>query len=176
MPEWLVKFFDSVNIFRVIQKHFWSILFFICIFGWSVFLVPLGIFQLLQIENLRSTYIELIGAVTFVSTASSLFGLAYKVYKFLEGKLAEKRKAQEQQELLSRLTPTEYKYLLKYIELDSQTTTFTLFDGVVAGLVQKGILYKPDSQSNLSGEQDFNLYPWAYDYLHKNQHLANQGE
>lgn len=176
MAEWLLKFFDSINIFRVFQKHFWSILFFICILGWSLFIFPKSLFQTLQIEGLRLKYLDIIGATTFISSIGIFTGIVYKGYKFIKGKFQEKRRLEEQQKLLNRLTPVENEYLLKFIEHHSQTATFTLYDGVVSGLVEKGILYKPNSQSNMSGEQDFNMYEWVYTYLHKHQIDAKQGE
>jgi hypothetical protein len=171
MPVWLQKIFESINIFPSIQKHFWSILLFISILGWSIFLLPIGLFQTLQIEKLRSKYIELIGLATFLSTICLCFGLVYKGYQFLKRQFTEKRKCQEQQKLLDGLTPVEYEGLQNFTRNNSQTATFSLYDGVVAGLIDKGILYKPNSQSNTSGEQDFNLYPWAYEYLQKHQDL-----
>jgi hypothetical protein len=171
MPVWLTKFLESINIFPTVQKHFWSIILFISVLGWSLFILPIGVFQTLQIENLRSKYLELIGVATFVSTIGICFGLAHKGYKFLKKRLAEESRRNEQEKLLRELTPVEHEYLHRFIQSNSQTATFTLYDGVVAGLIDKGILYKPNSQSNLSGEQDFNLHSWAYEYMKKHKDL-----
>lgn len=176
MPEWLTKFLESINIFPAIQKHFWSILFFMCVLGWSFFVLPINLFQILQIENLRSKYLEVTGLITYLSTVGLCLGLIYKGYKILSQWLTAKWDLSEQQKMLTKTTPVERTYLLKFVENHSQTATFSLYDGVVAGLIEKGILYKPNSQSNLSGEQDFNIYSWAYEYLQSHKDLLTQGD
>ena len=173
MPEWLIKFLGSINIFPFLQRHFLGILLFLSISGWLIFLSPLPLLQFLHIDELRQTHIEIIGATTFISTIGFFFGI---VYKYSQNILAYKKKAHEQQKSLNALTPVEYKCIHKFIENRTQTFTFTLYDGVVAGLIEKGILYKANSLANKGGEQDFNIFPWAYEYLLKHPNLFKQGE
>ena len=161
------KLLEVKNIFPFIRKYFLFMLLLICLLGWSFFILPLVYFQTLQIENLRSKYFELIGAVTYVSTFFFCIGIFYKGYKLFEQKLTEKRENKNHEKLMRELTSVEKDILLKFRKINSRTATFSLYNGVVAGLVEKGILYKPDSLSNPMGEQDFNLYQWVYEYLQK---------
>ena len=175
MPEWLTKLLSSLK-FPFLQRYFWSILLFLAVLGWLLLLLPLELFRVLQFSDLRQTYGEIIGMTTFISSIGFCFGMIYKGFKYVQSNLANKKKVQEQQKSLRILTPVEYTYLHRFIESNTQTYTFTLYDGVVAGLIEKGIIYKPSSQANKGGEQDFNIFPWAYEYLQKHPDVIRQGE
>lgn len=176
MPEWISKLSEPIKaIVALLQSHFWGIAAFTAAFGWTLILLPNQIFVVLYIDSVRSTYLGVIGAVTFVSTFTVCFGVLYKGYGFLQAKRVDQEKSRRKGELLRSLTPTEYEYLHKFIARQSQTATFTVFDGVIAGLVEKGVVYMAGSQANKAGEQDFNLFSWAYDYLSAHPELFRAG-
>jgi hypothetical protein len=128
------------------------------LFCWSLFLLP---------ERPA-------GVVAFITSFSLLWSLARRYYA---RRTQQQRQLEEQQRrimTITSLTPTEYRYLLKYITSYSPTATFSPADGVVAGLVDKRILYKANAQLNKAGEQAFNIHAWAYDYLAQHQDLFSR--
>jgi len=166
MVEQIGRFLGSIkDIFPLITRHFFVITLFVALLTWAVLLLPQSIFVFLHFDNLRTTYLQVIGILAFVATFSFLFGLMYKCYTTIANNWKNKQISRQRENLLCNLTPTEYKRLYKYLENQSHTATFDLYDGVVAGLVDKGVLYKADAKANKAGEQDFNINPWAYDYL-----------
>jgi hypothetical protein len=176
MPEWISKLSEPIKaIISLLQSHFWSIVTFVAALGWLLILLPNQVFVTLQIDGVRSTYLEAIGVVTFTSTSAIFFGVLYKAYALLKEKWIENERSRQREKLLQGLTPTEYGHLHQFMVRQSQTATFTIFDGVIAGLVEKGVVYKANSQANKVGEQDFNLYPWAYNYLRTHPGLFSKG-
>jgi hypothetical protein len=69
------------------------------------------------------------------------------------------------------LTPDEQLVLAPYIFGRETTQNFHLENGVVGGLVAKGILYHASRMGHLRTGFAFNLHDWARDYLTANQHL-----
>jgi len=67
---------------------------------------------------------------------------------------------------LHNLTLKERQALRRYVTGNTQTATFHIGDGVAKGLEVKGILYRATSVSKGPvPEFDFNIQPWAYDYI-----------
>lgn len=166
MPDWITKLFEPIkDIFPFIRSHYLEITCFFAFASLLLIFLPSSALTLLGIDALRTTYLSVIGAVAFLTTIFLVFRLLYQVYLLINQKQAAHRERQRRQELLSSLTPVERQYLEKYISNQSQTATFTVYDGVVAGLIDKGLLYKTNTQTNRAGEQDFNIFPWAYDLL-----------
>jgi hypothetical protein len=133
--------------------------------SWLLILLPSSLLAFIGIDIVRTTYFSIIGSVSFLASALLIFWLLYKLFDLVTQKRSAHRERYQRHELLSKLTPVEHQYLSKYIDNQSQTATFTVYDGVVAGLIDKGILYKPNSHTNRAGEQDYNIHSWAYDYL-----------
>ena len=176
MAEWIGKLSEPIKgIISLLQNHFWSIAVFVAVFGWAIILLPNQVFVVLHIDGVRSTYLETIGVVTFTSTAVVVFGVFYKVCILLKENWREIRILHQRTKLLQSLTPTEYGYLHQFMARQSQTVTFTVFDGVIAGLEEKGVVCRANSQANKAGEQDFNLYSWAYDFLRTHPELFGKG-
>lgn len=166
MPDWITKLFEPIkDIFPFIRSHYLEITSFFAFASWLLIFLPSIALALLGIDSLRTTYLSEIGAVAFLTTIFLIFRLLYQVYLLINQKRVAQRERQRRQELLSSLTPVERQYLEKYVANQSQTATFTIYDGVVAGLIDKGLLYKTNTQTNRAGEQDYNIFPWAYDLL-----------
>jgi hypothetical protein len=166
MPDWISKLFDPIKeIFPFIRSHYLAITSFFALVSWLLIFLPASALAVLGIDSAKTTYLSIIGSVAFLTTIFLLFRLIYQVYFLINQKQSANRERQRRQELLDSLTSVERQYLNKYIDNQSQTATFTVYDGVVAGLIDKGLLYKTNTQTNRAGEQDFNIYPWAYDSL-----------
>jgi Super-infection exclusion protein B len=173
----IIKSINEVlkSIFPILKEYFWPIVLFVAASGWAIIILPPRIFGYLQIDKLRLSSLETIGSVTFISTFALCFGLVWKGIGLVKAKREIGQEAQRKIKLLQHLTPMERACLLNYVKLQSQTATFSLYDGVVAGLIDKGVLYKPNSLANIAGEQDFNMFPWAYDYLSSHRETFDPG-
>lgn len=169
MLEILKKFTDILGqIVGLIQTYFIPTIIVIFIFGLSTLFLPDSLFMAFQVQLLRMAYIQYIGFVTYFSFFVLLVYGCKKCLTFLQVDTRKRRSMQ-------LLTPVEHEYLKKYLDNDTQTATFTLYDGVVAGLIEKGILYKANSLSNKASEQDFNINTWAYQYLIKQRDMTKKG-
>jgi hypothetical protein len=75
---------------------------------------------------------------------------------------------------LAELTPDEKAYLLPYIKDQANTQQFQIEDGIVGGLVAKGILYQA-SRVGYFGEGGwaFNMQSWARAALSENPRLLD---
>ncbi len=113
MPEWISKLSEPIKaVVSLLQRNFWGIAAFMAAFGWTLILLPNQIFVVLHIDSVRSTYFEIMGTVTFVSTFTVCFGVLYKGYGFLQAKWIDQEKSRRKGELLQSLTPTEYSIAL----------------------------------------------------------------
>ena len=72
---------------------------------------------------------------------------------------------------LYTLSPPEKAVLKQYIDRNTSTVSFTIGDGVVGGLVKKRILWQSGNAST-GFYFDYNLQPWAWEYLQKNPRLV----
>ena len=149
-------------------EHFLSICICAAIIAWLALLLPDIVFEFLEISELRTSNLQWIGLVAYLSPILVFFIIARKLAIYGMNRTQE---ARQRQKLTSKITPVECEYLNKYIASETQTMTFDLYDGVVDGLIKKGVLYKADTKANKAGEQDYNIHPWAYEYLYKNSHL-----
>ena len=66
----------------------------------------------------------------------------------------------------------EREVLAKYVAEDTTTLAFEIRDGVVNGLVGKGVLFRSSSLTNpMSYDLDTNIQPWAWEYVKKHAGL-----
>lgn len=71
----------------------------------------------------------------------------------------------------------EREILARYITEDTTTIAFDFRDGIINGLIAKGILYKSSQASNpFSYDFDHNIRPWAWKYLKENPELLRDIE
>jgi hypothetical protein len=66
---------------------------------------------------------------------------------------------------LASLTPDEKNRLLPYIEDERASVTYPIGDGVVGGLVGKGILFRSSNIGHAISGFPYNLQPWAREVL-----------
>jgi len=169
MFEILSKCLEIIKIFKeFIKENFIYILLFLFLLGLSILILPSSILGFLQINNLALKYHEIIAIVVYISGVGILLLIIIKLVKQFKEKC-------NRDKIMKNLTLKEREYLILFTHNNTQTQTFSLYDGVVAGLVNKGILYNPGSKSNKSGEQDFNISQFAYKYLEDNKSFFKQG-
>ena len=68
---------------------------------------------------------------------------------------------------LQKLTDDEKLVLKRYIEGQTRTQNLDFTSGIVAGLAEAGILYRPTIFSGDAPFFAFNMTDFAWDYLHK---------
>ena len=63
------------------------------------------------------------------------------------------------------------KWWIPQAGMQTRSNTLRIDDGVVNGLVAKGIIFRAASMGNLLEGMAHNIGDFAWDYLHENPHL-----
>ena len=86
--------------------------------------------------------------------------------------LLERWNARQLASNLHELSPPERECLALFVESDSTTHSFHISDGVIGGLVAKGILFRSSNAGHPGSLSfDYNVQPWAWRYLKKHRDL-----
>ena len=75
---------------------------------------------------------------------------------------------------LHELTADEKAILRYFIIHGTRTQRLPLECGQVAGLEARYIISRASTISRGGTDFDYNIQPWAWEYLHQNQHLLNE--
>ena len=114
------------------------------------------------------TYILILFLLTFfncvVKGGSYLFDKNKK-------RRAIKKDIGRRQKMFERLTRAEKDILLLYIVNGTKTNRFPISDGVVGGLMQKGVLFVSSNIGDELSGFPYNITDVAYDYLRENPKL-----
>lgn len=136
-----------------------------------VLFVPDSVAATLGIDSFRSANHGLIGA-------GFIFSWSYLAVHFLmwlknlgaNGWTRRKgRLAREKQ--FHSLTPEEQGYLAPYVQENINTQEFPVEDGVIGGLLAKGIVYRSSNVFDMAEGVPYNLQPWAKTYLTEHPEL-----
>lgn len=147
-------------------------LFIIACISWVVFYVPEWFWDSLGLQNIRSIILPWVSTIGVISSLWFVFGgifdLVSKGAKKINA-LQEPRKMQKtREEILLTTSEVERSYIAKYMSEDTTTIAFDARDGVVNGLIAKGILYQARQMPNpFSFDFDINVHPWVVEYLQK---------
>lgn len=123
--------------------------------------------KILSVDAFRNQYRIYLGPGFLVV----LFFLIARVIDSIFKKYHKSQEFKSRQQILHELTPEEKGYLIGYIQDQQNSIYVGLNDGVMAGLVLKGIVYRASNQGDTANGFAFNLQPWATAYLTKNQYL-----
>lgn len=153
--------------------------------SWLVsFLIVIGIVlfspselaNTLAVEEMREKYRIFLGPLFLVILfflIANLFSLGWA--KFLQVTRL-KKKIRAAKENLEKLTSEEKGYLAVYI-VDAKNTVYVgLEDGIISGLVGKGIVYRASNHFDLLNGCAFNLQPWAREHLEGNVGILEGAE
>ncbi len=154
----MVKLTDFVDYFRKIPGVFLVAI--VSVLGLILFL-PEETAKTLAVGGFRDKYRVYLGPV-FLLTVS--FCIARLYLSFMQGH-KEKKGLKQHQEMLQQLTPEEKGYLVPFILEQKNSVYVGMDDGVMAGLVAKGITYRAASEGTLLEGFAHNLQPWARSYL-----------
>ncbi len=159
----LISFFDY---FGKIPMTF--LLTIVCALGLILFL-PIEIAKVLAIDKFRDTYRIFLGPAFLITV---LFLIA-RICILIKQWYFEKRSLKQKQNILHKLTSEEKGYLVPYIKQGRNTVYVGIEDGIMNGLVAKGVIYRATSVGNIDEGFAFNLQSWAREYLENNPQLLD---
>ena len=121
-----------------------------------------------------------LGMTTLVADYRPLFGLAFLVsctyllahalvslVQYIRDGLEARATRKARMALLQDLTPDEKSRLVPYIHDKRASVVYQITDGVVQGMVAKGILFRSTNLGHGTGFS-FNIQPWVRQEIEKN--------
>jgi hypothetical protein len=149
--------------------------------SWCVVLIPEHSWNYLGLIGLRTTIKPWASIIGVLFTLWLIFGVLYDLFSKGSDELKawnEPRKMQKtREEILLSTSSVEKQVLAKYITENTTTIAFDARDGVVNGLIKKGLLYNASQASNpMSFNFDVNMQPWAWDYLRAHPEMLKDSE
>jgi hypothetical protein len=128
-----------------------------------ILFLPDPVAKTLAIDEFRVNFRALLGPTLLLAVSF----LIARFYIFLRSGVVEKKKLKAQQQILHKLTSHEKGYLIQFLE--GQNTLYKgIDDGVMGGLIAKGIAYRSSQVGNYIDGFAHNLQPWAREYLEDN--------
>jgi len=143
-----------------------------------VLFAPMPFARAIGLEFLRAVpYRTWIGGAFIVSAVLLIVhSLAYAGNVALKA-WRDSRELRRRWRGLRELSPPEAKLLARYLKSETTSLELNAEDGIVNGLVARGILYPGASYalSQAGGyfEMDFNLHAWAWKYLREHPEIVN---
>ena len=146
--------------------------FFTVAFATSVVLfAPIEVIERLGLAEFIADYRGWVGLVFLVSFAAWLsHGIAY-IGAAVLSRLQGWRWVRTGRKYLLSLSPPEREILRSFIHGNTKTITLDIASGIHAGLESNQVIYRPTSVSQYTTHFDFNIQPWAWDYLRKSPEL-----
>lgn len=170
------RFLDFIKHLRDFLNLDYRALFILSCIGWAMFLLPqplwakLGLSSLGAVSRPWSFAVGLIFTVWLVSAL--VYDLGSKVTRRAYEGMGENRRRSARESLLLATSRVEKEVLARYLTDDTTTLAWDMRDGVVNGLVAKGILVRSSTASNpMSYDFDTNIQSWAWDYLKQHPSL-----
>lgn len=139
----------------------------IALFAGPSFTAALGIDPLLREDRVWVGVTFLVSVSVFVSATGA------HLLHLLGPPLLDRWNERQWRKELGVLSPPEKQVLAEYLRENTTTRAQPISDGVVGGLVGKGILYRSSNVGHRgSSSFDFNLQPWAWRHLRKHPELV----
>jgi hypothetical protein len=150
------------------SPKFWSGVFLFCaalLLTPRSWLLRLGILDLVTRYHPWLVVVALFAvALLTVELLAASGGKASQRYQFWRGHRVS-------MDYLKNLTSTEKGVLLYYIKNDTETGYFDFGDGVVTGLITKGLLYSSGTVGDMITGFPYNIQPWVRHHLLKHPDL-----
>lgn len=132
---------------------------------WLFVLVPESAWQYLGLEAAGATYRPVIALAAMSFSGWLVLAGVFDGLRWVRDGL---QTARDVRKTIKSTSQVERAILAAYISENTTTLAFDVRDGVVNGLISKGILYTASKLSNpMSYSFDINLQPWAWEYLRK---------
>jgi len=139
----------------------------ILLFGSKEFIETIGVYQFTQ------DYRQWLGVTFIASVSLVLMDWGIKVHAIIRNRMHSAKREKSILQSLNCLTEEEKQILRYYIAKQSKTNTLRTNDGVVNGLVAKGIIYIAARHGTLIEGFAHNISDLAWDYLNLNPELLD---
>ncbi len=113
-----------------------------------------------------------IGGAFLLSSALCLSNFGATVFGWLRVSFQRQALMRRWRQRLQALTPDEQELLRFFIINQTRTQKLNVMDGVVGGLEAAKIIYKSATVGTVFDGWDYNLQPWAWDYLNEHPQLV----
>ncbi len=135
------------------------------LFASEKLLKQIGVFEFVQ--NHRS----MIGLVLVVSMPLFLVSIFADIFAIIKEWWRKRQYYKSMTKRLNSLTEDEKQILRYYFAEQTRANTLRIDDGVVQGLVSKGIIYRSTSLGTVLDGFAHNISEFAWDYLQMHPHL-----
>ena len=142
--------------------------FLIMFISWIFVLLPNNVTEYLLITDIIEEYKPQISLTAILSTS---YFLGFILFEYARDKIRERLDVYHIKKWLKNLSDDEKDILKGYISKNNRSEVFAMSDGVVGGLIAKGILYRPSVVSHGLEYFSYNIQDIAFDYLKDNPTL-----
>lgn len=137
----------------------------------AVLFLPESVIQPLGLISLRVEGQAYLGAAFLSSSCVIACDALLRIFAWTRRKYGKHLALRKAIRRLDNLTPKEQELLRPYLEQKTRTQELHMESGVVAGLVQAGILYPAVPQPDIY-EFPFNIQPWAWEQINAHPELV----
>jgi hypothetical protein len=137
---------------------------------------PAAFVSRLGLDTLVGTYRPWIGATFLVSTVVFLSFVSGRAGTMLWPIVLDRWNVRQLRKELHCLSLPEQSLVAEFVDNETTTQCYFIGDGVVGGLVGKGILYRSSNVGRPGSTSfDHNIQPWAWKYLRQHPDLVAAG-
>ena len=158
------KVTSSIEYIRKIPSAFLVAI--VTVLGTILFL-PEKYAAILAVDDFRNAFRVFLGPALLLTFSFSVA----RIFIYIRNRHRIHKLSRVKYEHLHNLTPEEKGYLCVYIKQGMNTVHVGAEDGIMAGLLAKGITYRASDTYIIIQGIAFNLYPWARKYLNENPEL-----
>lgn len=142
----------------------------------SIFLFsPESIIEKLGLTVIKVTIQPWLGVVWLLSVSVTLSEISYPIYNWLKSAVQQRINLKKYQKQLHNLSSDEKDFLIHYLENETITKSARISDGVANSLVATNIIYRASTLATYYDNFQYNIQPWAYDYLKKHPECLSRG-
>lgn len=141
-----------------------------------VLFVPASVLDSLAMAKLVNEYRAWFGGAFTLSCAYLLAHAIKSVWGIILQLRDTRLLTNQRMKWFASLTPDEKNRLLPYIEDERASVTYPVGDGVVGGLMGKGILFRSSNIGHAVSGFPYNLQPWAREMLQKHPEYLDGAE
>jgi hypothetical protein len=164
MPEWMI----AIGNFT---KEATPALFAVALACGLALFLPDAQIARLGLSNAVNASRGFIGGLFLFSGSIILTRLAFSIGSLVRRRLTWRINRRRLERVLHELTPDEKAYLLPYIRDGQTSVQFLEEDGIKGSLYAKRIIYRASNLGSLVEGWEYNLQPWARDYLKRKPEL-----
>lgn len=137
---------------------------------------PESVMTRLGLDAAATSHRPYVGAGFLLSSAIFISYLLAQAVELLKPVALERWNLRQSRRTLHFLSLPEQSLLAEYLDAETTTQCYFIGDGVVTGLIGKGILYRASNVGRPGSTSfDHNIQPWAWEYLKRHPDLIASG-